>query len=229
MVDMMGLVLPTAYIAVLVGTLATFSSLYRKRKAAQANTLAPWFPPHLQRNVYLTLLHLDSSDEKPAIPDSVLRAALLRRAIEDISRILSLRAAKQAITQLLQRGSIGDELHQRFARAEAEMEEELRDVVLEANALHHGWGQTIFQSASEMTANAQLKVQVEEIQSRAKSERNAWDARRAQIQAEFMKELEGGQQAGAGGGSEDDAVLVESGGPAAGGGKGTMKKKKGKK
>ena len=67
----------------------------------------------------------------PRIPDSVLRAALLRRAVEDIHRLIQVRTAKQACSTLLARGSIGDDLWQRFLRAEKEMEEELRDVVME--------------------------------------------------------------------------------------------------
>ena len=68
------------------------------------------------------------------VPDTVLRAALLRRAVEDIHRIIQVRSAKQACSTLLQRGSVGDDLWQRFLRAEKEMEEELRDVVLEASS-----------------------------------------------------------------------------------------------
>lgn len=100
--------------------------------------LAPWFPPHLQRNIYLSLLHLEPEDGKEkarAVPDSVLRAALLRRAVEDINRIIQVRTAKQACSTLLQRGSVGDDLWQRFLRAEKEMEEELRDVVMEVMTL----------------------------------------------------------------------------------------------
>jgi translocation protein SEC66 len=72
-------------------------------------------------------------DEKkdPKVPDSVLRAALLRRAIEDLHRLVQIRSAKQACSSLLQRGSVGDDLWQRFQRAEKEMEAELRDVVQE--------------------------------------------------------------------------------------------------
>jgi hypothetical protein len=100
---------------------------------AQAATLAPWFPPHLQRNIYLSLLHLEPEEgkEKAKVPDSVLRAALLRRAVEDVNRIIQVRTAKQACSTLLQRGSVGDDLWQRFLRAEKEMQEELRDVVME--------------------------------------------------------------------------------------------------
>src|SRR3569833_1949902 len=131
-IDWKGLILPAAYTAVLLGTFMTFSSVYRKRKAgmgfcrpairiieqrtdlhtAQSANLAPWFPQHLQRNIYLSLLHLEpesGSEKSPKVPDSVLRAALLRR------------------------GCVGDDLGQRFTRAEKEMEEELRDVVLEVS------------------------------------------------------------------------------------------------
>ena len=128
-VDWLTLLVPFAYLFILTGSLAVFSSLYRKRKAAKAASLEPWFPPHLQRNIYLTLLH----QEDPKVPDSYLKAALLRRATEDIHRIVQIRNAKGALQTLLQRGSVGDDLWQRFQRAEKEIEEELRDVVNEVS------------------------------------------------------------------------------------------------
>lgn len=74
----------------------------------------------------------EKGDEKtPKVPENVLKAALLRRAVEDINRLVQIRTAKQAITSLLQKGSVGDDLWQRFQRAEKEMENELRDVVME--------------------------------------------------------------------------------------------------
>ncbi len=90
----------------------------------------------MQRNIYLSLLHLepeDGNEKASPIPASVIRTALLRRAVEDIHRIIQIRAAKQACSTLLQRGSVGDDLWQRFLRAEKEMEEELRDVVMEVS------------------------------------------------------------------------------------------------
>lgn len=73
----------------------------------------------------------DGQEKAPKVPESVIRAALLRRAVEDIHRIIQIRTAKQSCSSLLQRGSVGDDLWQRFQRAEKEMEEELRDVVME--------------------------------------------------------------------------------------------------
>ncbi|RDW67711.1 hypothetical protein BP6252_09107 [Coleophoma cylindrospora] len=231
--DWYSLLLPLAYVGVLFGSLVTFSSLYRKRKAIASATLAPWFPPHLQRNIYLSLLHLDpvEGDEKAvAVPQSVVRAALLRRATEDIHRIIQIRTAKQACATLLQRGSVGDDLWQRFLRAEKEMEDELRDVVMEANALSPNWGQTIFQSANEIAANTMLRDRLDEIQAQTESEKQWWEKRRASIQSEFMKELDSSaassptkipQKAG----SEDDTILVES--PTST--PGSARKRKGKK
>ena len=99
-------------------------------------SLAPYFGPHIQRDIYLSLLHLSDSDsdEKAAntkVPDSVLRAALLARATEDIQRIMEIRTRKPALSTLLQRGQVGEEIWQRLLRAEAEIEAEVKDVVQE--------------------------------------------------------------------------------------------------
>ncbi|CZS94599.1 hypothetical protein WAI453_013321 [Rhynchosporium graminicola] len=222
-IDWIGLAVPFAYLAVLAGSLTTFSSVYRKRKAAASATLAPWFPPHMQRNIYLSLLHLEPEDSKekaPKVPESVLRAALLERAVEDIHRIIQIRTAKQACSTLLQRGSVGDDLWQRFLRAEQEMEEELRDVVMEANGLSPDWGQTIFQSANEIATNTIFRNRLNEIQAQTESEKQWWEKRRASVQTEFMKELESPTSTAAKTtttsktGSDEDAILVEGGRPA---------------
>ncbi|EED16018.1 translocation protein (Sec66), putative [Talaromyces stipitatus ATCC 10500] len=195
MVDWISLAIPFAYLGILIGSLATFSSLYRKRKSARALSLAPWFPAHLQRDIYFSLLHLEqpaATNEKKttAVPETVLKAALLRRAAEDIKRVIAIRDQKQALSLLLQRGSVGDDLWQRFLRAEKEMEEEVRDVVQEANAYVPNWGQVIFQSAREMDQNNLFRQRIEEYQSKVGEEVEWWTRRRAEIQEGFMKELD---------------------------------------
>lgn len=44
---------------------------------------------------------------------------------------MALRNQKAALAMLLQRGSVGDDLWQRFQRGEKEMEDEVRDVIAE--------------------------------------------------------------------------------------------------
>ncbi|KAF2498195.1 translocation protein [Lophium mytilinum] len=238
MVDLIGLAFAIAYLGILVGSLAVFTSVYRKGKISRAASLAPWFGQHLQRDIYLTLLHQEPETGSPKVSDGHLKAALLRRAIEDIHRIVQIRNAKQALSTLLQRGSVGDDLWQRFQRAEKEIEEELRDVVSEANAFSPNWGQTIFQSASEMAQNAQIRARITEIQGQANAEKEWWERRKADISSGLMKELDEEKTAKpslattassnsikpamAKLGSDDDAVLVDS---PAGGPKGKNRKK----
>ncbi|KAK3996824.1 Sec62/63 complex, subunit Sec66 [Cladorrhinum sp. PSN332] len=227
-----GLLLPLAYLVVLVGTFMTFSTVYRKRKAFQSANLAPWFGPHLQRNIYLSLLHMEpeeGSEKAPKVPDSVIRAALLRRALEDLNRIIQIRQAKAACSSLLQKGSVGDDLWQRFLRAEKEMEEELRDVVMEANALVPGWGQIIFQTANEIAANKALRERLDEIEAQTEHEKEWWEKKRGTIRTEFMKELDEAENKSVT--SHDEPVLVETSTPSSSrpGTPASASKKKGKK
>ncbi|KAF1817970.1 uncharacterized protein K489DRAFT_391440 [Dissoconium aciculare CBS 342.82] len=197
MVFWSGLLLPVLYLTILIGSLATFSSLYRRRQIAKAAQLESWFPPHRARDLYLSLLHIDpaeassESEQKiTQVPDSLLKAALLRRALEDIRRIVQLRGSKQALQNLVQRGSVGDELWQRFQRAEQEMEAEVKDVAQEAEALVPGWGQVIFQSANEFNQHNLLRERIFELKDKKEADIAWWAARKAGIQSEFMKELE---------------------------------------
>ena len=80
------------------------------------------------------------------MPESVIKAALLRRAAEDIDRIVALRGAKGALETLLARGSVGDDLWQRFQRADAEMKAEIEDVISEVQHSHQTCSRALWQS-----------------------------------------------------------------------------------
>jgi len=142
------LLVPLSYLALLIGALLTFSRIYRKRIAARIAGQEPWFPSHPERDVYISLLQMD-----PPPSDVLLKAALLRRAVTDVQRILAFREDKVALQALLAKGSIGDDLFNAFTAAEKELEAEILEVVGEANSFREGWGQFIFQSASECANN----------------------------------------------------------------------------
>jgi translocation protein SEC66 len=230
------LLIPIAYVAILIGSLAVFSSLYRAKKLHAITSLSPYFPPHVQRNLYSSLLALQD-DPTTKVPDSIVRAALLQRAVEDIQRILHIRSRKPALQQLLARGVVGDEIWQRLLRAEQEMEVEVKDVVSEANALHAGWGQSVFQSANEMVQNAMMKEKLAAVRSTVEPEKQKWEAQREKSRRELEGETtieraavpeKAAVPVNKAASSDEDAVLVET--PAVVeevGGKG--KKKKGKK
>lgn len=149
---------PVGYIGALVLSLSLFSSVYRKRSARNAakGSEEPWHPEgHPERDVYQSLIGATTSGVE--LPDHLLKAALLNRAMTDVRRIIQMRDDKQALAVLLQKGSVGDATMARFALAEKELEAEILDVVSEANTFREGWGQLIFPTASEMVTHKKHK------------------------------------------------------------------------
>ena len=121
--------------------------------------IEPYFPRHHERDTYVTLLQRAD----PPASDALLKAALVRRAIADVQRILRIREDKPALQNLLQKGSIGDDLWNSLLNAEKELEAEIVEVHAEANSFVEGWGQVLFQTATEMLANEKTRAVVEQI------------------------------------------------------------------
>ena len=76
----------------------------------------------------------------------------------DVQRVLRIREDKPALQNLLQKGSIGDDLWNSLLNAEKELEVEITEVIAEANSFVDGWGQVIFPSANEMLANEKMRA-----------------------------------------------------------------------
>lgn len=196
---MVSVFVPILYLAVLIGSLGTFSYYYRKRmlkQSAEARTLMEeWFPQHTPRDIYFTLQSMvdtpepaktNDKDEAPKVTTGMLKAALLLRAVEDIKRLQSLQNRRNALNALLQRGAsagAGD-FPSRFAQLEEEMKAEVVDVATEAEALQPGWNQIIFATASEMVANEKSRQRLGQIIPMAKRERAVWE----KAQKEGLKE-----------------------------------------
>jgi len=151
---------PVIYIGVLVFGMLIFSYFYRRRRAQTAAAkYEPWFSTHPERDVYTTLLAQD-----PAPHDALLKAALLQRAAADVRRLMGLTEDKQALNQLLQKGSINDDLWAAFQQAEREMQAEMVEVVREAATFKDGWDKTIFASANEIVLNGRHKEHYTKVQ-----------------------------------------------------------------
>ena len=118
-----------------------------------------YFPRHFERDVYVSLLQKTD----PPAPDALLKAALLRRAMTDVTRIMRLREDKPALQNLLQKGSIGDDLWNSLLAAEQELEAEILETAAEANAYVEGWGTIIFQTATELLQNEKMRAVTESI------------------------------------------------------------------
>ncbi|KAG6332818.1 hypothetical protein ID866_6273 [Astraeus odoratus] len=133
---MASVLVPVLYIGIVIG------KLYE-----------PYFPPHTDRDVYVSLLQ----QTEPPAHEALLKAALLRRAMTDVVRVVKLREDKPALQNLLQKGSIGDDLWNSLLQAEKELEAEIVEVIAEANTFVEGWGGIIFQTAGEMLANEKMR------------------------------------------------------------------------
>ncbi|KAG6897478.1 hypothetical protein C0992_001253 [Termitomyces sp. T32_za158] len=153
---MASVLVPIAYLVIVFGGLFLFSYFYRKHTSTQS--YEPYFPSHPERNAYVTLLQ-----SEPRASDALLKSALVRRAMTDVQRVMRIREDKPALQNLLQKGSIGDNLWNSLINAEKELEAEIMEVVCEANSFVEGWGQVIFQTANEMLANERVRAVFENI------------------------------------------------------------------
>ncbi|KAJ3742187.1 translocation protein sec66 [Lentinula detonsa] len=149
---MASVLVPVAYIIIVFGSLFIISYYYRKQAASRI--LEPYFPSHPERNTYVTLLQKTD----PPTPEAVLKSALVRRAIADVFRVMRIREDKPALQNLVQKGSVGDDLLNSLIAAEKEMEAEIIEVMNEANSFVEGWGPMIFPTANEMIANEKMRA-----------------------------------------------------------------------
>ncbi|KAK6517503.1 translocation protein S66 [Arthrobotrys megalospora] len=230
MINLATFIPPILYMVIIVGSMATFSSLYRKRKAQAAASMEPWFPPSMARDIYLTLLHLPDTPNPPKVPDSVLRAALLRRATDVIQKAITIRQSKGPLQALLQKGSIGDDTWAQFLQAEQTIDAEIKEVAEDAMALgnqNQQWAQFIFQSAAEIITNERLRNKLEEQNIKSQEWSEWWGKKTEKVRSEFLAS-EGVEEAGkstsvnpaavltslverkAGNVSDEDGVLVEA-------------------
>ncbi|CAL1704396.1 unnamed protein product [Somion occarium] len=157
-VDFKSLLAPLLYVIIVFGGLYVFSTLYKRYYANQI--IEPYFPRHKERDIYVSLLqHSD-----PPAPEQLLKAALVRRAMTDVQRIIRIREDKPVIQALTQKGSLGDDLMTSVQAAEKELEAEILEVAQEANSYVEGWGQIIFQTATEMLQNEKMRGMLEQMQ-----------------------------------------------------------------
>ena len=116
----------------------------------------PYYESHPERDAYVTLLQ-----QEPPVPEVTLKAALVRRAIADVHRAVRFREDRPALQNLLQKGSVGDDLWNSLLAAEKELEGEVKEVCAEANTFVEGWGSLIFPTANEIIANEKMRTMFE--------------------------------------------------------------------
>ncbi|KAG0216361.1 translocation protein S66 [Mortierella sp. NVP41] len=153
------------YIGGWILSMRIFGYFWKNRKLA-INDAEPWFGENIARSQYIALLQ----QEEPEATETQLTAALLRRAMEGVVRVLSMREDKQVLANLVKQGTVGDEIWTQFTLSEKELEAEIMAIVEEANTFKENWGQTILQSASEMVMHEKTKQMQKELALRREEE-----------------------------------------------------------
>lgn len=114
--------------------------------------MTPFYPTNFARDNYFALKSL----EKPP-PEKIIKAALIRWASEDVRKLLKIKACKEVLTTLHQRGSVGDNTWAKVTTQEKQLEFDINAIAAEANAIKPGWANTLFQTATEVTQNEGLR------------------------------------------------------------------------
>lgn len=85
-----------------------------------------YFGRNLEREIYLELCEQYSPENQDGL--KILMTNLMKRAVVGVSRLMKLRDEKGPLTALVKQGAVGEELLERMAQAEKEIEEELTEV-----------------------------------------------------------------------------------------------------
>lgn len=142
---------PLIYVTLVVGALIVFSVRYRKKKLLNLTLRKPFFERNIAKEMYFELL---ANDPKPN--DQVLKAALIRRGAECIKRTIKLKEVTPYMTVLYQKGSISDELWERFQTAQKIEEIEVQELVQETEKYKKGWVSKFIPLLQEVCLNEAL-------------------------------------------------------------------------
>lgn len=168
---------PLIYVGVLLSAFAIFRVLYRRNKISKLAKVEPLFGENHLLTLYMFLKDQytnpdASNDQKPH--EKVMKAALLRRAVEAIRRSLKLKENEPVFTKLYQDGLIGDEVFQNFSLQAKFQELELKEIVADVEQFKQGWSATFFPVAQEICFNEALRRRLNAMDDRSQSLSMLW-------------------------------------------------------
>ncbi|KAH3680900.1 hypothetical protein WICMUC_000043 [Wickerhamomyces mucosus] len=161
---------PLIYVTVLITALVLFSNFYRKRRFNELYKRQPFFGDNLPKELYFQL-----KNNNLKVNEKVLKAALLRRGAESIRRTIKLKEVTPFITSLYQRGSIGDELWERFQTATKLEELEVQEIIRETEQYKKGWVQKFVPLLQEICFNEALRRRYAAIEDRKLDLLDKWE------------------------------------------------------
>ncbi|TPX40495.1 hypothetical protein SeLEV6574_g06590 [Synchytrium endobioticum] len=189
------------------GLILVVSLIYRWYQQPQIQTKQriPWFDPPPEKLVYEQLVSKHSSSPSSAssstqaddpVTTKQLAAALVRRAIADVRILSQMSQERNSLHALVKSGAIGEDMWESFLAAEHDMQDELQEVLDEADTFKAGWSSTILAEAQQIcqqqmhkAADVALKAQMMELEAGRKEREQVEAAEREAERMERLKEL----------------------------------------
>lgn len=169
---------PLIYVAVMATAFVAFSVFYRRHRLRKLIEVEPLFGRNYSLELYILLKDkfynkLLPKEGRP--PEKVVKAALLRRAVEAIRRSLKLKENEPVFNKLYQEGLIGDELFKQFGLQSKIQQLELKEIVEECQQFSKEWPATFFPVAQEICYNEALRRRLHAMDDRSKSLSELWN------------------------------------------------------
>lgn len=147
---------PLIYVSILIISLITFASYYRKKTIRELTELQSIFDETDARDIHLQLKSMSESEEAK-VHEKVLKAALLNRGAEAIRRSLKLKEFEPQVEMLYKNGSIGEDYWKRYQNEVKLVDLEFKQVIQEAEMMQQGWAQLFVAVSKEICFNQALK------------------------------------------------------------------------
>ncbi|KAJ3321522.1 translocation protein S66 [Boothiomyces sp. JEL0866] len=125
-----------------------------KRKYSEHKDEAGYFPLNRAKFEYEELAEQYSPDDSTG--KKVLVAALLKRAVEAVTRVFRIRDEKPPLQGMVKEGIVNEGLWEKLLAAEAEIELEMQELMEESNLYKPNWSSTFLQEVSQLV---QMKMQ----------------------------------------------------------------------
>ncbi|KAJ3272113.1 translocation protein S66 [Terramyces sp. JEL0728] len=113
-----------------------------------------YFPLNKAKFEYEELAEQYSPDDSTG--KKVLVAALLKRAVEAVTRVFRIRDEKPPLQGMVKEGIVNEGLWEKLLAAEAEIELEMQELLEESNMYKDNWSATFLQEVSQLV---QMKMQ----------------------------------------------------------------------
>lgn len=174
----MSVLTPLVYVAVMLMAFSAFSVLYKRHRFQKLISVEPLFGRNYCLELYEVLKekHVDKSLAKESRPpEKVVKAALLRRAVEAIRRSLKLKENEQVFAKLYLEGLIGDDVFKQFEMQSKVQQLELKDIVEECQQWSKEWPAQFFPVVQEICYNEALRRRLHAMDERSELLSTLWN------------------------------------------------------